>query len=68
MGENIFTAEEKIAAITAIYDELKIKDLIQAKIHQYYQLAMSDLLQLQLPPERLTVLREVSRQLMVRES
>jgi geranylgeranyl diphosphate synthase type II len=66
--ENAFTPEEKIAAVTAMYDELKIKDLIQAKIQQYYRLAMNDLSLLRRPAERLTALHEASRQLMGRES
>ncbi|MDR3269874.1 MAG: polyprenyl synthetase family protein [Tannerella sp.] len=66
--ENTFTPEEKIAAITSVYDELKIKEIVHARIRQYYDLAMQDLTLLQLPPERLTVLRETSRRLMVRES
>jgi geranylgeranyl diphosphate synthase type II len=65
---NAFTPEEKIAAITSVYDELKIKEIIQAKILQYYHLAMHDLTLLRIQPERLTTLREVSRRLMVRES
>ncbi|MDR1675818.1 MAG: polyprenyl synthetase family protein [Tannerella sp.] len=67
-GENAFTPEEKIAAVTAIYDDLKIKELVQAKIQYYYQLAMHDLSRLHLPTERLTTLRETSRRLMMRES
>ncbi|MDR2137985.1 MAG: polyprenyl synthetase family protein [Tannerella sp.] len=67
-AKNAFTPEEKIAAITAIYDDLKMKNLIQAKIQQYYRLAMYDLSLLHLPAERLATLREVSRQLMMRES
>ncbi|MDR1454132.1 MAG: polyprenyl synthetase family protein [Tannerella sp.] len=67
-GKKGFTPEEKIAAVTAIYDDLRIKDLLQAKIQQYYQLAMYDLSLLHLPADRLTTLREVSRQLMMRES
>jgi geranylgeranyl diphosphate synthase type II len=65
---DLFTPEEKIAAIKAIYDELNIKELTQTKIQQYYKLAMHDLTQLSLPPEQLSTLREVSRQLMIRES
>lgn len=67
-GENAFTPEEKIAAVTAIYDDLKIKDFVREKIQQYYRLAMDDLSRLHLPAERLTTLHEVSRQLMRRES
>jgi geranylgeranyl diphosphate synthase type II len=60
--------EEKIAAITAIYDDLNMKDVTQAKMQLYYEQAMQALSFLPLPPERLAVLREVSRQLMVRKS
>ncbi|MDR2042402.1 MAG: polyprenyl synthetase family protein [Tannerella sp.] len=67
-AENAFTPEEKIAAITAIYDDLNMKDLVWAKIQQYYRLAMYDLSLLHQPSERLTLLHEMSRQLMMRES
>jgi geranylgeranyl diphosphate synthase type II len=65
--ENRFAPEEKIAAITSVYDALKVKEITQAKMQEYYDRAMHDLTLLQIPPERLTVLREVSRRLMIRE-
>ena len=63
-----YTPAEKIAAITAIYNELNIRETVQTMIRKYYRLAMQELLQLQLPPERLTALREAGRQLMERVS
>ncbi|MDR1746215.1 MAG: polyprenyl synthetase family protein [Tannerella sp.] len=66
-GKNRFTPEEKIAVITAIYDELEIKSLTLKKIQQYHELAMDDLAQLQAPADGLAVLREVCCRLTVRE-
>ncbi|MDR1601870.1 MAG: polyprenyl synthetase family protein [Tannerella sp.] len=63
-----FTPAEKIAAITSLYDRLQIKELTENRIAYYYDKAMTDLDSLGVPAERLTVIRDVSRRLMKRES
>jgi len=59
---------EKIAAVTEIYNELDIQKITVAKMQEYYEAAMYNLNQLQISPNRLIVLREVSDRLMDRES
>lgn len=67
-GESSYTPEEKIAAITAIYDELNIKELTQKKMRCYYDLAMGELKHLDVPKERLSELCRVCSLLMNREN
>jgi geranylgeranyl diphosphate synthase type II len=67
-GEKIFTPEEKIAAITAVYTDLNIRELTREKIQRYHMLATSELTHLHVPPENLTVLRDVCNRLLERES
>ncbi len=62
-----YTPDEKIAAITSIYNELKIKDLTQDKMKYFYHLAMDELNHLDVPQDRLSELRRVCRLLMNRE-
>jgi len=59
---------EKIAAVTEIYNELDIQKITEAKMQEYYEAAMYNLNQLQVSPDRLIILREVSDRLMDRES
>ena len=59
---------EKIAAVTAIYDQLRLKELSEEKIHAYYNQAMNCLTSLNVAPERLNILKEVSARLMNRQS
>lgn len=68
IAEKVFNPAEKIAAVTAIYDDLKLKELSEVKIQTYYEQAMKHLSQLQVAPERLTILKEVSARLMNRQS
>lgn len=62
-----YTTDEKIQAITSIYDELKIRELTQDKMRHYYNLAMAELTLLKIPQERLAELHRVCRRLMNRE-
>lgn len=63
-----FDPAEKIAAVTAIYDQLGLKELSEAQIHTYYNKAMDCLASLSVAPERLVILKEVSARLMNRQS
>jgi geranylgeranyl diphosphate synthase type II len=63
-----FTPAEKIAAITTLYDQLRIKELTEDMITLYYNKAMEDLANLNTPTERLAAIRDVSKRLMKRES
>ena len=62
-----YTADEKIKAITSIYDQLNIRELTQEQMKHYYNLAMDELALLKIPQERLSELHRVCRKLMNRE-
>ena len=68
IGKKTFDPAEKIAAVTAIYDQLRLKELSEEKIHAYYNQAMNCLTSLNVAPERLNILKEVSARLMNRQS
>ena len=68
IGKKTFDPAEKIAAVTAIYDQLRLKELSEEKIHMYYNQAMNCLDSLSVAPERLNILKEVSARLMNRQS
>ena len=67
-NKKTFDPAEKIAAVTAIYDQLRLKELSEEKIHAYYNQAMNCLTSLNVAPERLNILKEVSARLMNRQS
>ena len=62
-----YTADEKIKAITSIYDQLNIRELTQEQMKHYYNLAMDELALLKIPQGRLSELHRVCRKLMNRE-
>ena len=68
IGKKTFDPAEKIAAVTAIYDQLRLKELSEDKIHMYYNQALNCLDSLSVAPERLNILKEVSARLMNRQS
>ncbi len=68
IGKKTFDPAEKIAAVTAIYDQLRLKELSEEKIHTYYNQAMKCLASLSVAPQRLNILKEVSARLINRQS
>lgn len=68
IGKDTFIPSEKIEAITAIYNELHLKDITTTKMQGYYDKAMGNLSHLSISPDKLTVLKEVSDRLMYRQS
>lgn len=66
--KKLFDPEEKIRSITSIYNDLGIKEHTEQKISEYYSKAMNDLSQLSTDPDRLTVLRNVTKKIMLRNS
>ncbi|MCD7937039.1 MAG: polyprenyl synthetase family protein [Tannerellaceae bacterium] len=66
--KDTFDPQEKIRAVKEIYDQLNIKQLCEEKIDAYYTQAQQILLSDNLPQDRLQVLKEVSNNLMFRES
>lgn len=61
-----YTPSEKIAAITALYDDLGIKELAQNKMKQHYALALEELKELSVAQERVQELLRVCSLLMNR--
>lgn len=53
-----FDAMEKISRVTAIYDQLHIKDAAEALILEYYDKAMQDLDAIQIADENKTIVRD----------
>lgn len=68
INKDTFNPEEKIEAITGIYNELQLKDITAVKMQGYYDKAMEHLDKLNVSPDKLTILKEVSDRLMFRQS
>lgn len=60
--------EEKIAAVTYIYNELHLKELSEQKIEDYFARAMEHLDAVRVQPEKKAVLKQLSERLMSRQS
>lgn len=68
ISKDTFVPAEKIEAVTTIYKELLLKDIVTAKMQKYYDKAMEHLAELNVPAEKLTILKEVTNHLMYRQS
>ena len=62
-----FDAQEKIQAVTHIYNKLGLKDLTEARMETLYALANEDLLALSVSPEKTVILKAVCDKLMHRQ-
>jgi geranylgeranyl diphosphate synthase type II len=60
--------EEKVAAVTRLYDEIGVPQLVRDKINQYYQEAAQALSRLSLPQERTAVLWNYAQSMLNRKS
>ena len=65
---NTFAPAEKIQSYTDIYNKLNIKEITQLKINNLYEMAMSELVKLEVETEQLSELKKFSDILMQRES
>lgn len=63
-----YEAEEKIKAVTAIYNELGLKELTEKKIEEYYEAANRNIEALTIESERVSILKGTCDKLMHRES
>ncbi|WP_280743473.1 MULTISPECIES: polyprenyl synthetase family protein [unclassified Parabacteroides] len=63
-----FDPAEKINAFKQIYDKLELKKITETKIQYYYDQALQHFSQLSAPAERLSILKDVSNDLLYRES
>ncbi|WP_162054059.1 polyprenyl synthetase family protein [Pontibacter pamirensis] len=61
-------AEEKVEAITAVYNQLNIRHQTEQQIDRYFQKALHHLDAIQLPEERKATIRGLALQLMERDS
>lgn len=62
------SAAQKVAAVTALYNHYSIKELSSAKMEQYLAIAYQALDSLAVEETRKTYLRELTKQIMERES
>ncbi|MDR0547532.1 MAG: polyprenyl synthetase family protein [Dysgonamonadaceae bacterium] len=60
--------EEKIAAVTALYNKLLLKEKAQTLMDAYFKTAMRSLVDLSVPNENKTVLKTLAQELMNRQS
>lgn len=68
ISKETFVPSEKIKSITTIYNTLNLKEITIAKMQGYYDKAMQHLAELNVSPQKLTILKEVSNHLMYRQS
>ncbi|RDC65658.1 polyprenyl synthetase family protein [Adhaeribacter pallidiroseus] len=64
----VYSPEQKVQEVTAIYDQLQIKAQTQTKINYYFEEAMQSLHAVDAPAERKEVLQSLAFELMARES
>lgn len=60
--------EEKVAAVTRLYDEIGVPQLVRNKINQYYEEAAHAISRLSLPQERITILWDYAQSMLNRNS
>ena len=60
--------EEKVAAVTRLYDEIGVPELVRNKINQYYQQAAQALSRISLPQERTAVHWDYAQSMLNRKS
>ncbi len=68
IGRTEFDKQEKVQAITQIYDSLGIRQLTEQRINDYFAHGFASLHQLPANPERKAMLLEFTKQLIERES
>lgn len=62
------TREEKVSAVTRLYDEIGVPQLVRNKINQYYQEAAQAISRLSLPQERTAILWDYAQSMLNRKS
>lgn len=67
MQKTEFDAAEKIAVFTYIYDELHLRSMVNTKMKEYYIQGLQHLEALNVPIERVDILKRVCDQLMYRQ-
>lgn len=67
VGAKDFDRQEKVAAVTRLYDELGIRQLCEDKINSYFDMASQTLAEVGVPDERKQQLRNYMNQLLHRD-
>ena len=67
LGKTIYVPEEKIAAVTRLYDEIGIKAVCENKMREHYAQAIEALSALSVADERVQPLKRFAEHLMYRE-
>jgi len=62
-----FDAEDKVEVVKSIYNQLNIQEVSEAKMNEYFKIAFNDLEQLDIPSEKLTVLKSFTKDLINRD-
>jgi geranylgeranyl diphosphate synthase type II len=62
-----FDREEKVSAVTAIYNKLGISDLAEKEMREYYQKAMDELGKVSVPDEQKQTLYQLADDLLYRD-
>ena len=63
-----FNRNEKVAAVTKLYDEIGIRQLCEQKMEECYQLALKYLAKVNVPEERKAELKIYAADMMKRQS
>ena len=67
LSKKMFDPQEKVKAIIAIYDELRIKDLTEKEMNKQFNKAFASLQQISAPKSGVAVLKRFSEKLINRE-
>lgn len=67
LNKTTFDKEEKVKAVKSLYDALKIKQLTQQKMNEFFDLGLQKLQQIHVNPDKKETLRRFAEQLMARE-
>ena len=68
LSKPVTNKAEKVRAITAIYEQLQIRQITETRIGEYFSRGFSNFDQINAAPDRKTLLIEFVRQLAERES
>lgn len=68
LNRTIFDKAEKVQAVTAIYDQLRIRELTEQRINTYFERGFANFEQVSAEPARKSLLSQFARQLVERES
>ena len=68
LDRTAYDPEEKVKAVTALYDEIGVKAISESKIAEYTRLAVAELDAVDVPQEKKQGLREMMNALMYRQS